>query len=277
MKHRLAILDMNAGHPNQGMRCLRRLAGDFAERLEYDTFDVRAAGEVPGTDFDIYLCSGGPGSPLASHQEWETQFFGLLDELWDHNRRTDDPARRKYVFFICHSFQLAVRYFNAGRITARRSKSFGTYPVHSSNDGDVDWLFDGLPDPFQVADFRSYQVVQPNFQSLGALGAEVLAYEKIRSHVPYERAVMAIRWSEEWVGTQFHPEADPDGMLIYFEDEERKSIVIEEHGETKYHEMMADLADPQKIGLTHATVIPNFLRRSLDQLDGREELRRRAA
>lgn len=263
---RLALLDLNNGVPNQGMRCLRLLLDGFADAIAYEEFDVRAKDEVPDASFDIYLSSGGPGSPLASGETWEPRYFGLLDELWAHNKHTADPARRKYVFFICHSFQLAVRHFNAGSVVSRRSYSFGTFPVHSSNAGDRDRLFDGLEDPFWVADFRAFQVTQPNHTVLARIGGSVLAFEKVRRNVPLERAVMAIRFSEEWVGTQFHPEADADGMIVHFNDPNRRQAIYDEYGEEKYREMMRDLHDPERIDRTNRIVIPNFLREAIGKL-----------
>lgn len=263
---RLALLDMNAGVPNQGMRCIRRIAEDFRHDFSADVFDVRVGGELPDVSYDVYLFSGGPGTPLATGESWEAPFFTLLDELWAINRRTTDPAGRKYCFFICHSFQLAVRHFALGDITARRSMSFGTFPVHRSVDGEDDVLFLGLEEVFYVADFREYQVTRASPSAMTAIGAEVLAYEKMRPHVPYERAVMAIRFSEEWVGTQFHPEADAAGMIVHFENPERRAVVIDEHGPAKYSDMMRDLADPRRIGRTNEVVIPNFLRRARHKL-----------
>ena len=268
---RLALLDLNAGTPNQGMRCLRRLVDGFADVIDYDEFDVRAEDQLPDATYDIYLSSGGPGSPLASGEEWEARYFALLDELWDHNRHTADPSARKYVFFVCHSFQLAVRHFHAGKVVARRSYSFGTFPVHSSNAGDRDPLFDGLEDPFWVADFRAFQVVQANHGARARIGGSVLAYEKVREHVPLERAVMAIRFSPEWVGTQFHPEADADGMIVHFNDPKRRAAIYEEYGEDKYREMMRDLHDPERIDKTNRIVIPNFLRAAVRALSARFE------
>ena len=266
--HRLAILDMNDGHPNQGMRCIRQIAAGFTDAVEVVEFDVRNKNELPGTDFDIYISSGGPGSPLASGENWERRFMQLLDELWAINTHTDDSRKKKYCFFICFSFQLVSRYFSSGSITQRRSMSFGTFPVHSSNEGDVDILFEGLSDPFYVADFRDFQVVRANYSSLGATGASILAFEKYRPHVPYERAIMAIRWSDEWVGTQFHPEADAAGLVIYFQDKTRKKIILEEHGQKKFDEMMEHLADDLKIKRTNEVIIPGFLRRAIKALNG---------
>jgi len=264
---KLAILDMNAGVANQGMRCIQQIAAGFAERLDIQTYDVRANGELPDASHDIYICSGGPGSPLASGEIWEREFFHLLDDLWAHNTHTTAAAEKKYVFFICFSFQLAARYFSAGSITRRRSMSFGTFPVHSTNAGDSDVLFRGLSDPFYVADFRDYQVVRPNYSSLGTVGASIIAIEKLRPHVPYERAVMAIRYSPEWVATQFHPEADSAGMIVHFNDPKRKAVILEEHGNHKYQEMMSHLADPDKIQHTNEVIIPGFIERALEKLE----------
>lgn len=39
---RLAILDMNAGRPNQGMRCIRDIAAMYSSAFDIDEFDVRS-------------------------------------------------------------------------------------------------------------------------------------------------------------------------------------------------------------------------------------------
>ncbi len=245
------------------MRCIRAILDGFGNQLTYAEFDVRGRAEVPTAGFDLYLVSGGPGSPLASGEVWEGKLWGLLDELWEHNQRATASEEKKHVFFICHGFQLACRYFSSAKVTRRRRMSFGTFPVHPTNSGELDPIFAGLDDPFYVADFREYQVVQANFQHLAAMGADVLAYEKIRPNVPYERAIMAIRWSPEFLGTQFHPEADSQGMIEYFNDPERKQVIVEEHGGEKFAEMMLHLEDPRKIAATNALVIPNFIRAAL--------------
>ena len=101
------------------------------------------------------------------------------------------------------------------------------------------------------------------------MGAQILCLEKLRPHVDFERALMAVRFSPEMIGTQFHPEANPDGLLEYFWEPERKRSIIEEHGETRYHRMIRDLANPMKIQLTFETIIPGFLRQAIQAL--REE------
>jgi hypothetical protein len=48
-------------------------------------------------------------------------------------------------------------------------------------------------------------------------------------------------------------------LLTYFAEEERKRSIVEEHGEARYHHMIHDLSNPQKIRLTFETIVPAFL------------------
>ncbi|MEO1515535.1 MAG: GMP synthase [Bacteroidota bacterium] len=261
---KLAILDMYADTPNQGMRAIKEIVRGYEHVLDWKVFDVRSQCDLPDTSFDIYISSGGPGHPLDGDGIWDQQFFHLLDELWLHNRSAKGP--KKYVFFICHSFQMACHHFGLASITQRKSRSFGTFPAHKTEDGQQDSLLQILPDPFYIADFRDYQVVQPDWKALEGMNAQILALEKIRPHVPLERAIMAVRFSEEFFGTQFHPEADPHGMMKYFGQEEKKQEIIKEHGVEKFEQMMEDLNDPLKIPLTHQMIIPGFLNQAVEAL-----------
>ena len=94
---RLAILDLYNGIPNQGMRCIRELAGRFADRVDSEVFDVRVDGAVPGMDFDIYISSGGPGDPREVDGKWYKAWTDWLDAVMAHNAENE---RKKYVFFI---------------------------------------------------------------------------------------------------------------------------------------------------------------------------------
>jgi homoserine O-succinyltransferase/O-acetyltransferase len=97
-------------------------------------------------------------------------------------------------------------------------------------------------------------------------GAQILAMEKIRTHVELERAIMAVRFSDEFIGTQFHPEADPIGMKIHFEREEIKNKVIENFGKAKYDDMMDKIDDPDKITMTHDTILPTFIETAIEKI-----------
>jgi GMP synthase-like glutamine amidotransferase len=260
----MAILDMNAGKPNQGMRCIRDIVAAFEYAFDIDEFEVRNQHQLPGLDYDVYISSGGPGNPLEGDGVWDTAWYSLVSELWAINQ--SGGAEKKYVFFICHSFQMACFHFALGSITRRRSTSFGVMPVHHTDAGKQDPLFSDLPDPFYVVDSRDYQLVQPDLNVFEQHGASILALEKIRTHVDYERAIMAVRFSPEMVGTQFHPEADPVGMKIHFGQAEVRQTVIDTFGRAKYDSMMAHIDDPDKIALTHTTILPRFLDHALTAL-----------
>jgi GMP synthase-like glutamine amidotransferase len=271
-KLKVAILDLYEGVPNQGMRCLRNILTEFGEdnniQVEWKEFDVRLKNDAPDMSFDVFISSGGPGSPLESrYSDWEKKYFGWLNEV---ERWNSNPAnqQKKFVFFICHSFQLSARYYNVGIITKRRSTAFGIFPVHMLADGLNEPVFAGLRDPFYAVDSRDYQVIQPNYSVLEKMGAKILCIEKDRPHVPYERAIMGIRYNEYMIGTQFHPEADASGMTMYLNREDKKKTVIESHGEEKWRNMLEHLNDPDKILWTYSHVLPNFLNEAVGQLYG---------
>ena len=265
---RIAILDLYNNFPNEGMRCIRQLLrlaeADNQVIFTVDTFNVRADNQVPTLDYDIYISSGGPGSPLPSAEPWEPLYFEFINSLLAYNQTAE---RKKYLFLICHSFQLVSRHLGVGVVSKRKSTSFGVLPVHLTEAGEADPLFAQLPEPFYAVDSRDYQLVELDAARLEALGAKVLCLEKERPHVPLARATMAIRFSPEVIGTQFHPEADGEGMLRYMLTDERKQQVITAYGEDKYHEMVRLLSDPDTIEYTGSIIIPNFLRLALAQLN----------
>ena len=266
---KVAILDLYEGKPNQGMRCIRNILREWSDQhnveLQTDEFDVRLKNELPDTSFDIYISSGGPGDPLQSRfEDWDIAWCKWVDEMvrWNNN---PSNAQKKQVFFICHSFQLACRFFNAGLVYKRKSTSFGVFPVHMLEEGKSEPVFDGLNDPFYAVDSRDHQVIQPNHDVIDDMGGVLLSIEKERPHVPYERAIMGIRFNENMIGTQFHPEADAEGMTRHFETEEKRNAVIENHGEEKLRSMLAHLNDPDKIRWTYSHILPNFLNQAIGQ------------
>ena len=260
---RVAILDMNEEMPNQGMRCIRDILKKYSEAhqlsLVWDEFEVRVKEQVPGLDYDIYISSGGPGSPLDSvGSSWEALYFAWLDKVEAWNNHPGN-LRKKFVFFICHSYQLACRHYNIAHVIKRNSTAFGVFPIHVLPDAKQEPVFAGLHDPFFSVDSRDFQVVQPNHHRFSELGARILCIEKERPHVPYERALMAVRFNKFMIGTQFHPEADATGMTMYLQREDKKETVIANHGFAKWQSMIDQLNDPDKIKSTYAHVLPNFL------------------
>lgn len=271
---RVAILDLNNNVANQGMRCITELVAGHHERhqtapLVFDIFDVRHKTEIPNAqDYDIFISSGGPDSPFVGEGEkWEQNYFDLLDQITTHNRQTGAHIRKKYLFCICYSFQLMARYFELGKINERNSVSFGITAVRKTFAGNNDPLLNALPEKFFAADFRNFQLVQPDMQVFEKLHAKIVCKEKIRPYVPYERCVMGVRISDEIFGTQFHPEADRDGMIKHFSHPEREKMIREKHGAVKYKQIITRLDDPSKIDLTHKTILPNFIQIALQKLD----------
>ncbi len=265
---RIAVIDLYNGEANQGMRAIRELLQRCNGRfhgvpVSIDVFETRLHGEIPDLSYDVYLSSGGPGSPYEGQdQPWEAAYFNWLDRLWNHN--IQHPEARKHALFICHSFQMMCRFFDLAEITERRSQSFGIFPVHLTPEGQADSIFAGLPDPFYAADFRDWQAVQPHTERLQEMGASVLALEKDRPHIDLERAVMAIRLSPEFVGVQFHPEADPPGMRVHFYKGTRRRHITAQHGEAKFYRIVNRLEDPTYLTRTHQTIIPEFIRQALN-------------
>lgn len=262
-KVKLAILDMNNDEPNQGLRCIVDIVKMFDQEVDYKVFNVRAKNKLPDLSYDIYISSGGPGSPL-EEEDWRQPYLELIQQLWDFNLSAS--SLKKHMFFICYSFQVVCDYFELGQIKPRKSTSFGILPVHKTAAGKKDIILEGLDDPFYAVDSRDWQLIQPRLKVFKEHGATILSLEKIRTHVEYERAIMAVRFSNEFVGTQFHPEADPIGMYAYFSEDVNRQKVITNFGEEKYIQMMDRMDDPDKIVKTYTHIIPKFIKNALKQL-----------
>ncbi|NDE09792.1 MAG: GMP synthase [Chitinophagia bacterium] len=260
---RIAVLDLYDGVANQGMRGIRetlqRFYKNLAIQISWDEFNVRQKNEIPDLSYDIFISSGGPGSPLETKDsKWEAAYFEWIQhvEQWNKEERN---KRKKHIFFICHSFQLACRYYQIGNLCKRKSTAFGIFPVHLLSNGIDEPVFNRMQDPIYAVDSRDYQVIEPNHQQIQSIGASILAIEKERPQVLLERAIMAIRFNEYMIGTQFHPEADASGMSLYLQTEEKKKTVIENYGLEKWEQMITHLNDPDKISFTYSNILPNFL------------------
>lgn len=261
---KIALLDMYNGEPNQGMRCIIDVINRFSPVVSFEIFDVRVKCELPDINkFDIYISTGGPGNPLIGDGNWDVKYYEFIDSL---NKWNNENAIKKHVLFICHSFQMACLHFGLATVTKRNDTSFGVMTIHKTKEGLVDPLFEGLGDPFYAIDSRDYQVVQPKLSIFAKKGAKIISLEKIRDHVQYERAIMAVRFTEYFVGTQFHPEADPISFVSHLRNKEAKEKIRAMKGKRKFRNMLEDLLDDDKIYRTNETLIPNFLRIAINDL-----------
>ncbi|MBK5278855.1 MAG: GMP synthase, partial [Bacteroidia bacterium] len=135
---KIAILDLYEGVPNEGMRGIRQLIeeyeADFHLPVIHEVFDVRLKTQVPDLSFDVYISSGGPGSPLDSEGSlWERKYFSLIESIKAHNQQ--HPEQKKHVLLICHSFQIFCRQYGFGLVSKRKSTSFGVMPIHKTFEG----------------------------------------------------------------------------------------------------------------------------------------------
>ena len=261
---KIALLDMYNGEPNQGMRCIIDVVNRFSPVVSFEIFDVRVKCELPDIKkFDIYISTGGPGNPLIGDGNWDVKYYEFIDSL---NKWNNENTIKKHVLFICHSFQMACLHFGLATVTKRNDTSFGVMTIHKTKEGLTDPLFEGLADPFYAIDSRDYQVIQPKLSIFAKKGAKIISLEKIRDHIQYERAIMAVRFTDYFVGTQFHPEADPISFVSHLRNKEAKEKIRAMKGKRKFRNMLEDLLDDDKIYRTNETLIPNFLRIAINDL-----------
>jgi len=269
-KIKIATIDLYNNERNEGMRCIGEIVEETKKKfndldISYNVYETRFKEDIPGIDSDIFISSGGPGSPFdGKGKKWEKDYFNLIDKIYSHNQTNTD--KKKYIFFICHSFQMMARFFEFGDVSKRNSKSIGVMPFEKTESGKTNIIFEQLPNPFYAADIREYQVTNPNKKVIDDIGAKILSYEILDDNVNGEPAIAAVRISNEIVGTQFHPEADPESMLYHFNRPDEKKQIIDSYGEEKYNRMLEILQEPNAVKQTRKTVIPNFLNGAIDEL-----------
>ena len=254
----IAILDMYDGAPNIGMHCIHNIINDWADKNNYQVaisvFNVRGECALPENNFDIYISSGGPGSPIDTvHEKWDQAYTQWLNEM----RELHKP-----VFLICHSFQIACRHFELGTVSLRRSRQIGILPVHTLFE---DAIFNGLQETFYALESRSYQITAPHDENLSLMNAQIMALEKMRPSIPLERAIMAIKFSETMYGVQFHPEAALKDLIEYFNQPSTKASILEEFGIEKWERIIDHLDESSPITYTYTHLIPNFLDKAIGE------------
>lgn len=257
-KVKIAVLDLNKGEDNEEVSSLVKWAKTVYPEALVRVFDLRVKQEFPDLNYHAFLVSGGPGDPRDAEGVFFDMFGQWLDGLMEWNR---SHAQKRSALLICHSFQMACLHYGVAQVTERKSPAFGVYPVHLTDAGSSDPVLGPMDIPFYAADFRHFQVVEPREDRLEELDMHILALEKVRPHVPLERAIMAIRFSDQVLGVQFHPEVSPTIMRQYLKDPKRKEWIIRQDGPDKYHKMLRYLNDTSKMSAVYSYLIPAFLRR----------------
>ncbi len=263
----IAILDLNDGQENYGISSIQAIIDSQMSELgvEYicDTFGVRCKCEVPDMSYDIFISSGGPGSPLESvDSEWEKRYFEWLTEVekWNADEKNTD---KKYVFFICHSFQLACRYYSVGNICERQNTAFGIFPIHLLEEAKKISFFGTLADPLYVVENRKYQVLDNSQSQKSKSGPQVLAFESdlLSEHVD-KKALAIVSFNTYMIGTQFHPEIDSKIIGIQLYQEDKKKLVVDSFGDDLWQTMVHSVDAPNSVSAIHNTVLPTFLKQA---------------
>ena len=159
---KIAIIDMYDDTSNLGMTCIVAIINAWSKKndieMQYQIFPLRHKGEIPDHSFDIYLSTGGPGSPIDSvGSPWDNLYVKWLQDML---------SQQKPVLLICHSFQIACRHFNFGNVCLRKSTQIGVLPVHPLV---ADPIFANLNDPFYTLESRLYQIIEPNDENINKL------------------------------------------------------------------------------------------------------------
>ena len=270
---RVGVIDMNAGHKNEAIRCLGLLIDQFASRvhaanpgLEVEHIHVspRDKGDVPPDDCDLYLCSGGPGSPFDGDGErWVDDFSRFLDGVVDDNVAHDD--RGKAAFCICYSFEMAVRHFGIAEVAPRASRKFGVMPVYTTREGHEHPLLAPFGDRLFAFEHRNWEAIGLDTAKLARMGGQLLARES-RDGVSKGAALMALDFGGGVEAVQFHPEADRPGVMAWVANPDQAEAFKIAYGVTTYERMLKTIDDPMRVARTFALTIPGWMTRKFNAI-----------
>jgi len=269
---RIGLIDMNNGVANQAIRSFRSIIAAFGERvrarnpgLTVTTSHVqpRNLNEMPPTDCDLYLSTGGPDAPVDGFREhWATGIRKFFDHIV--NGQLQHGPSAPAAFAVCYSFEIAVMHFGVAAMVPRERK-FGIMPVYPTEEGLAHPMFAPFGDRLFVWEHRSWQAVGLDEKRLNELGGKLLARESRDGHSKGQ-GLMAFQLSKGLEGTIFHPEADRPGVLNWLERPEQARAVIETYGELIYKRMTKTIDDPTRLARTYALLLPGWLARSFNAM-----------
>ena len=128
---RICIVDMNNAHVNQAMRCLRGLVSNFVDHVHLQNPDLvcekvevspRDTNDPVPRDCDLYLSTGGPGSPFdGDGSAWSDDYGHFCDHVAESSARGGQG--RQGLFAICYSFEMVLRHFDLAHIGPRAERT----------------------------------------------------------------------------------------------------------------------------------------------------------
>jgi GMP synthase-like glutamine amidotransferase len=264
---------MNNAHVNQAMRCLRGIATSFfahvarhnpqlpCELVEVSPRDTN--NPVP-RDCDLYVSSGGPGSPFdGDGQPWADDYGRFADHVVEG--ATAGGERQKALFAICYSFEMVVRHYTLAQIGPRAERKFGVMPIYTTPEGQRHPLLAAFGDRLFAFEHRNWEAIELDEGRLRALGGKLLARES-RDGVSKGRALLALDVARGIEAVQFHPEADRPGVMNWVARPEQAAAFKAVYGEVTYQAMLRTLDDPRRLARTFALVIPGWLVRQFNSL-----------
>ncbi len=264
---------MNNGHVNQAMRCFRGLASSFFERvrlfnptLDCEIVEVspRDTDDVVPRDCDLYLSSGGPGSPFdGDGTTWVDDYGRFSDGVVESAIRDDEGQQA--LFAICYSFELVVRHFKVAHVGPRSERKFGVMPIYTTPEGQRHPLLTAFGDRLFAFEHRNWEAIDLDESRLRSLGGTLLARES-RDGVSKGRALLALEVAPGIETVQFHPEADRPGVMNWVARPEQAEAFKAQYGEFTYQAMLRTLDDPRRLARTYALVIPGWLNRRFNVL-----------
>ncbi len=270
---RLCLVDMNNAHVNQAMRCLRGIAGSFFDHVteknptlacELVEVSPRDTNDPVPRDCDLYVSSGGPGSPFdGDGSVWTDDYGRFSDGIVESASR--GGADRRALFAICYSFEMVVRHFGLARIGPRAERKFGVMPVYTTAEGQRHPLLAAFGDRLFAFEHRNWEAVDLDEAKLRSLGGKLLARES-RDGVSKGRALLALDVAPGIEAVQFHPEADRPGVMNWVARPEQAAAFKAVYGEVTYQAMLRTLENPRRLARTFALVIPGWLTRQFNQL-----------
>ena len=270
---RLCLVDMNEGHANQAMRCLRGIVDNFFQSVasqnptlacELVEVSPRDTGNLIPRDCDLYIGSGGPGSPYdGDGTAWAADFGQVCDTIMESTVRGGPD--QKSMFAICYSFELLVKHYALAYIGARAERKFGVMPIYTTPDGQGHPLLSSFGDRLFAWEHRNWEAIDLDEARLRSLGGVLLARES-RDGVSKGRALLALSVGSGIDGVQFHPEADRAGVMNWVSRPDQSAAFKAVYGETTYQAMLRTLDDPRRLARTYALVIPGWLTRKFNEL-----------
>lgn len=270
---KICIIDMNNGHPNQAMRCMRLLVDRFVglvrarnPGLPFSLSHVspRDLGHELPRDADLYISSGGPGSPYeGDDQPWFRSYMRFLHDLSE--TAAAHPDKSPSLFVVCYSFQLAVRFFGLGRVIERGGLKFGVMPIYTTEEGRSHPLTAPFGDRLFAFEHRRWQAVDLDESRLRARGGHFLAQES-RDGFSKGRAILALDFGPGIEGVQFHPEADRPGILAWIRKVEHAEAFRETYGEQTFRAMLRTLDNPNRVARTFDLFIPRWMARRFNAI-----------